>query len=303
MEINTEYLCRQLSDSSREIIETISSNEGSDIIIYALNAIKVAHISNRINDAEKAILKSFIKDRNMSVSSDLLEKLTEGERACILSLNKTNRTEPFIEADYIRLKRRYRDEDKNLSLLLETALTLVPSTPSLATTVSSTVDLNQQIESCCVCGEDKHISQGIKCSRGHFFCNDCLTAWVSAINDERENDPEKFRSRRGMITCPHAMTDRGGSVLPCTSGNYSHANVCRHITDEDILGKYIEGLKHIQALQLYADYQLQVLTEMENLKSEFKIENVEIDPNGNTLQNLRQFQASRAEFIKRHQKR
>ena len=302
MDFDAEFLGRQLSHSSRQIIEK-SLNAG-DTVIHALNAIKVAYMSNRINDEEKATLKCFIRDRNVSISSSLSEKLTEGERACILSLNKSSDVkESFLEADYIRLKRRYRDDQKRdnhirLSSLIEDSLSLL-SSPS-----TTKVDSNGETQSCCVCGEDKPVSEGIKCCEGHFFCDDDLTAWVSAINDERENDPEKFRYRRGMITCPHAMTGLAGTVLPCPSGNYSHANICRHINDEDILEKYIEGIKHIQALTLFADYQLQVLTEIENLKSEIKNENaIEIDPTEKTVQQLRQLQATRDKCIKKQQKR
>jgi hypothetical protein len=303
MEINTELLGRQLSQSSREIIETITlSDGGSDLIIYALNAIKVAYMSNRINDEEKSILKCYVKDRNMVISKDLLEKLTEGERAYILSLN-TNKESSFILDDYIRLKRRYRDDEKKIPLsLLETSLSLL-SLNSIKLVEDTNTNGGIELCVCCVCGEDKPINDGIKCNQGHFFCSSDLTAWVSAINDEREYDPEKFRSRRGLINCPHAMTGTGGTVLPCSSGNYSHANVCKHISDEDVLEKYIEGIKYIQALTLFADYQLQVLTEIENLKAEIKNDIPLIDVNGKTHEQLQQLQAARNDYMKKQQKR
>ena len=183
---------RQLSITSKEIAKE-SNNES---ILIALNAIRVAYNSNRINNDEKLYLKNYVNDTNlMIIDETILNKLDEGERIALLSVGKTHLMLPSERLELFRLRKRYKDEEKKSS-----SSVLIDA-------------INNGI--CCVCGDEKSKSEGIFCTEGHFFCNEDLTAWVSSINAEKELDPDLFRKRKGRISCPQSVKMNGTNSVMC----------------------------------------------------------------------------------------
>jgi hypothetical protein len=53
-------------------------------------------------------------------------------------------------------------------------------------------------------------------------------------------------------------------MSPCPE-YFSHGNLCAFIQDPAVSEEYIEGLQHIQAIQLFAEYQSKVITELNNM--------------------------------------
>lgn len=275
---------RQLSKNSQEIAKDIHETNNHESILIALNAIRVAYYSNRINDDEKLYLKNYVKDSNIIIDNSILNKLDEGERIALLSVSRaTNLMSSAERSELLRLRKRYREEEKQ-------------SSPVLIDAVNNGI--------CCVCGDEKAKYEGITCTEGHFFCNSDLTAWVSSINTEKELDPDLFRRRKGRINCPQSVNMNGINSVMCPAECYSHAVICQHIVDEDVLEKYIEGIKHIQGLELFTNYQLQVLNEIENLKAEMMIDTPSDETdNSNTLDRLYNIKRDRQKLIERQAKK
>ena len=150
----SELLERQLSQSSKEIAN--SSKSSSESILIALNAIRVAYYSNRINDDEKVYLKNYVKDMNVIIDDAILNKLDEGERIALLSVARNTSLMPSERLELLRLRKRYKEE---------------VTSDDKKGKVENTIDaVNNGI--CCVCGDEKSKSEGITCTEGHFFCND-----------------------------------------------------------------------------------------------------------------------------------
>ena len=271
---------RSLSQSSKDIA---NSNESNSESIIALNAIRVAYYSNRINDDEKLYLKNYVKDTNIMIDDvSILNKLDEGERIALLSVARSPTHLMTSERlELIRLRKRYHKEVSS------------DDKKAVIDTVNNGI--------CCVCGDEKSKSEGITCSEGHFFCNEDLTAWVSSINEEKELHPDLFRKRKGRICCPEAINMTGTNSVMCPSESFSHAIICKHIVDEDVLEKYIEGIKHIQGLDLFANYQLQVLNEIENFKAEVMIDTP--SDIGNKIERLEKVKIDRQKLIERQAKK
>ncbi len=140
----------------------------------------------------------------------------------------------------------------------------------------------------------------------HEVCNECLTAYIHTYNESRKEDTTDFLRKKGMVRCPMPITISAGGCETC-SEYYSNVDICRHVVDNkvltclglhtllliylltQVLDTYIEGIKDIQRLDAFADYQYQLNEVLANLHASSS------DGNANTAERTRKI-----EMFKKH---
>lgn len=257
-------MARQLSSGSSDVLEQMRefiSREQESRILLGLHAIKWAQIAKRITTEEKNILKRQMVEGS-SFDLAILSKLTLGERTALEDLSDGNGRDRqrklaaeiekigfsavsvnIIERRELEMLRKlHRDLDPTPKH--DANLVALPSTDAL----------------CCICFESFKVSDGIQCLSlhdRHFQCKECFTHYVEMLNSQKDASPHLFRSRQGGIRC---------AAQDCQSVFFSRAQVCGGLNSDAVMEVYLENLQHLKGLELYADYQLQLLQAMDDIR-------------------------------------
>ena len=269
-------LQRQLSSGSQRIYDdfndTVQSNEDKAIeinsssnsssscvaLLLALSAIKSACCLDNITMAEKSLLKNHISTKKY-FPPELLAKLSLGDRTALINFQSVAMT---------------ADEDSRNAASPRDNTTKAPSlTEHVSGSFQSSLSLAEihiQLESasvtCCICGDVFSPKEGITCTQSHFVDSGCLTLYVSHINSDRENNSQLFHKRQGRVPCPQLSDMLSfGRANPCPSPCYGSGELCMNLKDPRVTEAYIDGLQHIQALSLFAEYQAKILSEIDDI--------------------------------------
>jgi len=90
----------------------------------------------------------------------------------------------------------------------------------------------------------------VRCTQAHFQCQGCLTLWTSVMNQQRYENSDIWRARAGHISC---------KASGCTAERpYPRADMCRHLTDPQVLEGYLSSLESIDVLSAQEAYQSQL---------------------------------------------
>jgi len=240
------------------------SREQESRILLGLHAIKWAQIANRITAEEKNAIKRQMVD-GTSFDSAILSKLTLGERTALedLSDGNTRDRQKKLAAEIEKIGFSAVSvniiERRELEILRKLHRDIYIDQKTKPD--DNLVELSSTDAQCCICFEPFKLSAGILClteqEQPHFQCQDCFTHYVEMLNTQKDANPHLFRSRQGGIRC---------AGQHCQSPLFSRAQVCGSLNSDAVMEVYLDNLQHLKGLELYADYQQQLLQAMDEIR-------------------------------------
>ena len=204
--------------------------------VMAILSIKVACVYGRITTDEATELREQLNN-HIPFDSNIMKKLSIGERSCLSDYNSTrDNDKTHVDDEGVEVKSSSRISINDGFYLVEKEV--------------------QELK-CYVCNDYSSVKSGVFCSdmdsNCHFQCSECLTNWIEVLNQQRKENSTALQERHGLVKC---------CVDGCTSCPYSRATICHNITRSDVLEGFLDNLQYCESLSLYAEYQekLQVAT-------------------------------------------
>lgn len=100
---------------------------------------------------------------------------------------------------------------------------------------------------CVVCRASSYTEKGLFCDAlNHFQCDDCITQWITTLNEQKKGAPDLLRARNGLMSCVESG---------CTSTPFKASAICVHVKDLDVLEQFLDCLTHTHTLVVEEQYQ------------------------------------------------